>query len=95
MANEGRLDLVVFGATGFTGALAVKEVEKLALEKNLTWGISGRNETKLNSVLEKVGKDIGTIPDNAQPLFGKMHCLIAIIFSSRNITYNILVNKPL
>jgi len=54
-----RLDLVVFGASGFTGQSAVREVEKLATEKKLTWGISGRNESKLKEVLVKIGKETG------------------------------------
>ena len=66
MANQGeKLDLIIFGATGYTGKVAVFEVVKLAKEKNVTWGVAGRNQSKLENVLkqvsEKSGKDHVTI----------------------------------
>jgi len=61
MASEGeKLDLVIFGATGFTGKVAVYEIVKLAKEKNITWGISGRNRNKLDDVLKEVEEKTGT-----------------------------------
>jgi short subunit dehydrogenase-like uncharacterized protein len=64
MASEGKkLDVIIFGATGFTGKVAVYEIVKLAKEKNITWGISGRNRNKLDNVLkeaeEKTGNFLG------------------------------------
>ncbi|KAK7792581.1 hypothetical protein R5R35_008674 [Gryllus longicercus] len=61
-----RLDIVVFGATGFTGKYAVHEVLKLSKDKGgLSWGVSGRNEKKLRDVLkevsEKSGEDLSNI----------------------------------
>lgn len=62
-----RLDLLVFGATGFTGKFVVREVAQLAQEKgNLQWGIAGRNETNLKELLRtlsnKTGEDITNVP---------------------------------
>lgn len=58
--SDERLDIIVFGATGFTGKYAVTEVLRLAKEKgNLTWGISGRNKQKLDSLLDEVSKKTG------------------------------------
>lgn len=62
-----RLDLLVFGATGFTGKFVVREVAKLANEKgNLQWGIAGRNEANLKELLRtlsnKTGEDITKVP---------------------------------
>jgi short subunit dehydrogenase-like uncharacterized protein len=55
MASEGvKLDVIIFGATGYTGKIAVYEIVKLAKEKNITWGISGRNGNKLHNVLKEV-----------------------------------------
>jgi len=54
MASEGeKLDVIIFGATGYTGKVAVCEIVKLAKEKNITWGISGRNRNKLDNVLKE------------------------------------------
>jgi short subunit dehydrogenase-like uncharacterized protein len=60
MASEGeKLDVIIFGATGFTGKVAVYEIVKLAKEKNITWGISGRNKNKLDNVLKEVEEKTG------------------------------------
>lgn len=55
--SSDRLDVVIFGATGFTGAAAVYESVKLL--QGLRWGIAGRNEAKLREVLATVGKRVG------------------------------------
>ncbi|XP_045449540.1 saccharopine dehydrogenase-like oxidoreductase [Melitaea cinxia] len=54
-----RLDLIIFGATGYTGKNAVKELCRV-LKNNaftgLTWGVAGRSESKLDDVLREVSK---------------------------------------
>lgn len=66
MASEGeKLDLIIFGATGFTGKIAVYEIVKLAKEKSITWGISGRNRNKLDNVLKEVEEKTGNFIDQA------------------------------
>lgn len=62
-----RLDLIIFGATGFTGKRTVEELVKILKTKGpLTWGIAGRSKEKLEKVLEEVGKkteaDLKDIP---------------------------------
>ncbi|KAB7498658.1 Saccharopine dehydrogenase-like oxidoreductase [Armadillidium nasatum] len=57
-------DLVVYGATGYTGQFVTEEVAKVAsLEQkkgqSLTWAIAGRNKEKLSNVLKSSGKHIG------------------------------------
>jgi short subunit dehydrogenase-like uncharacterized protein len=60
MTSQGdKVDIIVFGATGFTGKVAVHEVLKLAKEKGITWGISGRNRSKLDDVLKEVAEKTG------------------------------------
>ncbi|KAJ8734744.1 hypothetical protein PYW08_013994 [Mythimna loreyi] len=61
-----RLDLVIFGATGFTGKQAVIYMAKLAKKYGIgSWGIAGRSETKLNSVMKEVsnktGEDVSSV----------------------------------
>lgn len=46
-----RLNIVVFGATGFTGKIVVKELIKLSKHVEFSWGIAGRSQNKLNEVL--------------------------------------------
>lgn len=61
---SSRLDVVIFGATGFTGKHTVYEGVKIL--ENLTWGIAGRNKEKLEAVLKEMGekakKDLSNIP---------------------------------
>ncbi|XP_013098002.1 saccharopine dehydrogenase-like oxidoreductase [Stomoxys calcitrans] len=54
---EGKLDAIIFGATGYTGQVAVEHA--LELLKGFKWGIAGRNQPKLKDVLLKVGRQTG------------------------------------
>ena len=56
---EARLDLVIFGATGFTGKYTVKEAEKLCKENPFAWGVAGRNKEALESVVKEFAPDSG------------------------------------
>ncbi|CAG5101085.1 Similar to SCCPDH: Saccharopine dehydrogenase-like oxidoreductase (Homo sapiens) [Cotesia congregata] len=50
---ENRLDVIIFGATGFTGNYTVKEAARLSKAKPFSWGIAGRNKERLDAVLKK------------------------------------------
>ncbi|KAK3859036.1 hypothetical protein Pcinc_034811 [Petrolisthes cinctipes] len=71
-AGTGRYDLVVFGATGYTGQFVVEEVARVAqLEAKkgegtapLTWAIAGRSEDKLRAALTTATKETGLSVDN-------------------------------
>lgn len=52
-------DLVIFGATGFTGQYVAEEVARIADEENITWAVAGRNVDKLKTILENVEKATG------------------------------------
>ncbi|XP_061167009.1 protein-cysteine N-palmitoyltransferase HHAT-like [Saccostrea echinata] len=54
-----RYDIVVFGASGFTGQFVVEEVAKVAPGQNLTWAVSGRSMEKIQKVLDKASKRTG------------------------------------
>ncbi|XP_046401320.1 saccharopine dehydrogenase-like oxidoreductase [Ischnura elegans] len=66
MASPDRLDLIIFGATGFTGRHAVKEFIGLMKERpSLSWGIAGRSKAKLEQLLktqsEQSGQDLSKV----------------------------------
>src|SRR5437588_10211532 len=48
-------DIVVFGATGFTGALTAEYLANNASAQT-RWAIAGRNQSKLESIRERLGK---------------------------------------
>lgn len=56
MTSENRLDIIVFGATGYTGHYVVENLIKTIVKENhdLTWGVAGRNEKKTKEVLDVV-----------------------------------------
>ncbi|TDG51148.1 hypothetical protein AWZ03_002511 [Drosophila navojoa] len=62
--RDGRLDVVIFGASGFTGKHTVYEA--VSVLKGLRWGVAGRNREKLVKVLSemgiKAGQDLSEIP---------------------------------
>ena len=46
-------DIIVYGATGFTGALCVKYLKENY--SDLVWGIAGRNQKKLEDLSKNLG----------------------------------------
>lgn len=67
MGDSKAYDLVVFGATGFTGQFVVDEVARVTEEDGgLKWAIAGRTMAKLQKVLEeasqRTGKNLEEIP---------------------------------
>lgn len=59
MAAEGegdtkQYDLVVFGATGYTGMFVAEEVYRIQTEgrRPLKWAAAGRNESKVTQTLQ-------------------------------------------
>ena len=61
MKDTDKLDLIVFGATGFTGKLVCEYFSKnIGKDNNIHWGIAGRNRDKLNALTAELG--LGDIP---------------------------------
>ncbi|KAI4497011.1 hypothetical protein M0802_007959 [Mischocyttarus mexicanus] len=56
--ENNRLDVIIFGATGFSGKYVVKEAARCVKEKNFTFGISGRRKEALESVLKTYAPDL-------------------------------------
>lgn len=56
-----RFDVVVYGATGFTGTFIVERMIKSQFFDDLSIAVAGRNEKKLREVLRIVGEKTGTL----------------------------------
>ncbi|KJE89474.1 saccharopine dehydrogenase [Capsaspora owczarzaki ATCC 30864] len=50
-------DAIVFGATGFTGAMVVEDIARSNKDK-LSWAVAGRNKAKLQEVLNNVASTL-------------------------------------
>src|SRR3954447_9722351 len=51
--NDRELDVVLFGATGFTDRLVAESLAR-RVEKPRTWAIAGRNRSKLEAVKKEL-----------------------------------------
>jgi short subunit dehydrogenase-like uncharacterized protein len=55
-----RFDVIVFGATGYTGTFVVRELACLTKkDAKITWAVAGRSKEKLDKVLASISKEIG------------------------------------
>ncbi|KAM0735094.1 Saccharopine dehydrogenase-like oxidoreductase [Formica fusca] len=61
MADD-RLDIVIFGATGYTGKYVVKDAVHLCKEHKLRFGVAGRRKEALEAVIKEFASDIDDIP---------------------------------
>ena len=53
---EREYDIIVWGASGFTGRLVVDYMAEQQTNSNLKWAVAGRNPQKLQQIL--AGRDI-------------------------------------
>uniref|UniRef100_A0A670IEI1 Saccharopine dehydrogenase-like oxidoreductase n=1 Tax=Podarcis muralis TaxID=64176 RepID=A0A670IEI1_PODMU len=63
MATGRPFEVVVFGASGFTGQYVVQEVARVAgedeLRGSLRWAVAGRNREKLQAAVDKAAEKLG------------------------------------
>ena len=63
MSKARTYDVVVWGATGFTGALVAEYLrDRYGVGKQLRWAIAGRNEVKLEELKHDLGSDCAELP---------------------------------
>ena len=61
MTDTNKFDIIVFGATGFTGKLVCEYLSKTCgSDENIQWGIAGRNRDKLDALAAELS--LGDIP---------------------------------
>lgn len=61
MASD-RLDIVIFGATGYTGKYVVKDAVKFSKEQKIKFGVAGRRKEALEAVIKEFASDIDDVP---------------------------------
>lgn len=61
---EKKFDVIIFGATGFTGKYAIRNA--IEILKGMQWAVAGRNKSKLEETLRdsgsKMNQDLSQIP---------------------------------
>ena len=53
MPLSNRLDVMIFGATGYTGQYVVEEMARKGKQFGFKWGVAGRTVDKLKQVLQQ------------------------------------------
>ena len=61
LAKNRKHQLVIYGATGFTGKYVVEILANYISNKNikLKWAVAGRNKQKLDDTLDQVAEILG------------------------------------
>ncbi len=71
MPHKAEFDVVVYGASGYTGRLVAEYLnQEYGDDSNLRWAMAGRNETKLAEVRDEIGAPADTpllIADTEDP----------------------------
>lgn len=57
-------DIIIWGASGFTGKLVTDYMFENYRDSNLTWAVAGRNQNKLDEILD--GRDVNVLVADAQ-----------------------------
>jgi len=61
-----KYDLVIYGASGFTGQFVIEYVHRAAKEHQISWAVAGRNEGRLQAAVARagavVGADLSSVP---------------------------------
>ena len=59
MSAISRLDILIFGATGYTGQYVIEEMARKGKQFGFKWGIAGRTVAKLKEVLQQASNITG------------------------------------
>jgi short subunit dehydrogenase-like uncharacterized protein len=64
VATDREYDVVLFGATGFTGGLTAEYLAE-HVPADLRWAVAGRNKAKLDAVRERLGRNVPVLQADA------------------------------
>jgi len=78
-----RLDIIVFGATGYTGSFLVRELATTFKNEKISWGIAGRSGKRLNDLLKSVSME-----ENSNFIYS---CIVSILW--RTACESVLTSK--
>lgn len=61
MSNTREFDVIVYGATGYTGRLVAEYLcQEYGNDSNLRWAMAGRSQSKLEAVRDEIGAPSST-----------------------------------
>ena len=87
--TQADLDLIVWGATGFTGRLVVEYLlERYGVDKTVRWAIAGRSQAKLDALKAEMGRPASSLsvitadshdPDTLRALVRRTRVIITTV----------------
>jgi short subunit dehydrogenase-like uncharacterized protein len=81
--NNRDFDIVVWGATGFTGALVAEYLlSQYGVDDSLRWAIAGRSEAKLEILRQSLGPQAASLPGIVADSFDALK-LAAMVANAR------------
>src|SRR6185295_11200210 len=67
MTDAREFDVIVYGASGFTGRLVAEYMQRTyGAGSNVTWAMAGRDTAKLNGIKAEIGANVPVIAANAR-----------------------------
>jgi len=57
--SKRKYDIIIIGASGYTGRHVTMEMGRISQTYNLTWAVAGRNIKKLQNILNELYKKLG------------------------------------
>ena len=54
ISDMARFDLVIYGASGYTGECVINFVVRAEKEHGISWAVAGRNENRLREALDRL-----------------------------------------
>lgn len=80
-----RYDIVLYGASGFTGAYVLKLL--VEEQQNISFAIAGRSEARLRKLLDSTGQDLGKSLHEIFLLLQRNIHDIRVFFSRKTVVY--------
>lgn len=68
-----KYDIILFGATGFTGQYVARELARIANNEKISWAIAGRNAEKMKQLLMSVQQVTNGKSPYFETYFGKRY----------------------
>ena len=80
-----KYDLVIYGASGFTGQFVIEYVARAAEEHSLAWAVAGRSEGRVRAALARAGAMLGSDLSRGEAVLRDLHLVIRYSPSSHHL----------
>lgn len=79
-----KYDIIIFGASGFTGQFVVKDMAYFSHVYNLTWAVAGRNTSLLQKTLDDMYKTYDGVKEKIDIIYADVQDIKSIMQMTKN-----------